>query len=267
MDIGELILDGPVLLNIKDNGVATITLNRPETFNALNKETRDAFNLALDEIEGRMNIKVVVWTGKGEALSGGGDIKMLHTLDKVRDAGQIFEQSYQGNKRFYDLPMPVIVAVNGVVAGMATGRSLAGDIIIASERAKFAANFVNIGLLPDGGATYLLYQKLGHHRAAEILFSGRILNASECLQMGIFNKVVPHEDLYPVVYALADRLANGPSVTLKYAKQLLRSCVNNDFAAIASMEAGDQVQCWSTDDFREGVQAFLDKRKAKFKGQ
>jgi 2-(1,2-epoxy-1,2-dihydrophenyl)acetyl-CoA isomerase len=266
MDIGQLIMDGPILLNIKENGVATITLNRPEVFNALNEETADAFNLALEEIEKRDDVKVIVWTGKGEALSGGGDIRMLKSLDKVSEARRIFERAYIQNKRFYDLPVPVIVAANGVIAGVATGRTLAADIIIASEKAKFAANFINIGLLPDGGTSYFLFKKLGHQRTAEILYNGKVLNTKECLELGIFNQVVSHQDLYPTVYAMADKLATGPSVALKYSKQILRSCANNDFAAIASMEAGGQVQCWSTHDFHEGVAAFLEKRKAVFKG-
>lgn len=267
MDKGKIVLDGPVMLHIKDNGVATITLNRPESLNALNTETSEAFTAVLNELEHMENVKVVVWTGAGNALSGGGDVKMLHSTEKVNDARGLFERAYMQTKRFYELPMPVIVAVNGVVAGVATGRTLAADILIASEKARFAANFINIGLLPDGGTSYFLFKKLGHHRTAEILFTGKILTAFECLELGIFNQVVPHATLYDEVYKLADKLASGPAVTLRYAKQILRSCVNGDLTAIASMEAGGQVQCWATDDFREGVQAFLEKRPARFTGK
>ena len=266
MDLGELILDGPVLLNLKRNGVATITSNSPENFNAFNNKHSEAFGRALDEIESRDNVKVVVWTGTGPALSGGGDVNMLSSTTNVRDAGETFERAYTGNKRVYDLPMPVIVAVNGAVAGVAAGLSLCADILIASEKARFAANFINIGLVPDGGTSYFLFKKLGHYHTAEILFTGKILNAGECLELGIFNRVVPDDRLYPEVYDLADKLAAGPTVALRYVKQLLRACVHNDFAAIASMEAGSQVQCWSTEDFREGALAFLEKRKPNFKG-
>lgn len=267
MDIGNLILDGPVLLNLKDNGVATITLNRPQSMNALNREMGDAFMRALDEIEKREEeVKVVVWTGAGKTFSGGGDIRMLLSTQNIADARETFRRAYIQNKRFYDLPIPVIVAVNGPVAGVSTGRCLAADIIIACEEAKFAANFANIGLLPDGGTSYFLYKKLGHHRTAEILFKGEILTAQQCLELGLFNKVVPYSELYTVVYELADRLARGPSLAYRYAKEILQSCANNDFDTIANMEIDYQVQCWSSNDFREGATAFMEKRRPQFKG-
>ncbi len=267
MDIGNPILDGPVLLNLKSNGVATITLNRPQSLNALNREMGTAFMQALDEIEKRRQIKVVVWTGAGKALSGGGDIEMLLSTENNAEARATFERAYIQNKRFYDLPMPVIVAVNGPVAGVSTGRCLAADIIIACEEAKFAVNFANIGLLPDGGTSYLLFKKLGHQHTAELLFKGQVLDAQQCLELGIYNKVVSYSELYPTVYDLADKLAKGPSIALKYIKQILRSCTDSNFDTIANMEIDYQLKCWNSNDFHEGVAAFMERRRPRFKGE
>lgn len=256
-----------ILFDVKDNGVATITLNRPDLFNSFNDIQIGEVLTACKQAKEDPTIKVLVLTGAGKAFSAGGDAGMLATMKSSFDARYIFDRSALLVKTIYDFPKPVIAAVNGVAAGAATGCTLASDILIASEKAKFAANFVNIAFVPDGGTSYFLFNKLGHHRTAEILFTGRILDAQECLDAGIFNRVVPPDTLTEEVDKLASKIASGPPITLKFMKQILRACAGKDLETIASLESGAQVICWNSEDFREGIQAFLEKRKPAFQGK
>lgn len=266
--MGGMVMEfGTIIFDVKDNGVASITLNRPESFNSFNDaqigDVMAACMLAAEDDA----IKVLVLTGAGKSFSAGGDAGMLAAMQSSFDARYIFDRSALLLQSVYNFPKPVIAAVNGVAAGAAAGLTLTCDIVIASEKAKFAANFVNIAFVPDGGTSYFLFNKLGHHRTAEILYTGTILDAQECLQAGIFNRVVPPESLQEEVANLAARIAAGPPITLKYMKQILRACTDNGLETVASLESGAQVMCWNSQDFREGIQAFLEKRKPVFQGK
>jgi 2-(1,2-epoxy-1,2-dihydrophenyl)acetyl-CoA isomerase len=239
-----------VLFDVKENGVATLTLNRPNFFNSFNDAHISDCLTVLEQVRKRDDIKVLVITGAGKAFSSGGDAGMLAAMKTAQDAAYIFQRSALLIKTVYELPKPVIAAVNGVAAGAATGFVLACDVIIASDKARFAPNFVNIAFVPDGGTSYYLFKKLGPHRAADILFTGRILNAQECLELDLVNRIVPHDNLLDEVHAYAERLAKGPSLTLKYMKEILRACVDKDVDTIAQLETGAQVVCWSSQDFR-----------------
>lgn len=256
-----------IIFKVTDDGVATITLNRPQAYNSFTDEQIEEVMVAVQEAEKRSDIKVLVLTGEGKAFSAGGDASMLAAMKTSYDARYIFDRSASLVKMIYEIPKPVIAAINGVVAGAATGCVLACDIIIASDKAKFAANFVNIAFVPDGGTSYFLFKKLGHHRAAEILFEGRTLTAEESFKLGIFNRVVPHQSLYQEVYAYAQKLARGPSLTLNYIKQILRACTDKDLKTIGDLEAGAQVICWNSEDFREGISSFIEKRPPRFQGK
>lgn len=256
-----------ILYEVKENGVATITLNRPASFNSFNDphiaDVLTALNLAANDEK----VKVLVLTGAGKSFSAGGDAAMLATMQTSFDARYIFERSSLLIKSMYEFPKPSIAAINGVAAGASTGLSLACDIIVAGDKAKFAANFVNIAFVPDGGTSFFLFNKLGPHRMAEILYTGTILSAEECLQAGIFNRVVPQDQLYDQVYALAAQIADGPPITLKYMKQIIRACADSDLDTIGKLESGAQVMCWNSQDFREGITSFIEKRKPVFQGK
>ncbi|WP_054695340.1 enoyl-CoA hydratase/isomerase family protein [Syntrophomonas palmitatica] len=213
-------------------------MNRPNSFNSFNDPHISDVLAALDLAARNDQVKALVLTGAGKAFSAGGDAAMLAGMQTSFDARYIFERSALLLKTMYEFPKPSIAAVNGVAAGAATGLALGCDILIASEKAKLAANFVNIAFVPDGGSSWFLFKKLGPHYAAEILYTGKILSAAECLQAGVFNRVVPHDALYEEVYALAAQIAAGPPITLKYMKQILRACTDNGLDTIAAMESG-----------------------------
>ncbi len=184
-----------VVFEVRDNGVATLTLNRPDSFNSFNDNLiSDCLSVA-ELAKSRDDIKVLVITGMGKSFSAGGDAGMLASMKTALDARYIFERSALLLKTFYEFPKPLIAAVNGVAAGAAVGLVLTCDVIFASDKARLAPNFVNIAFVPDGGTTFFLHKLLGYNQAADILYTGRILDAQECLALNLFTRVIPLDSL------------------------------------------------------------------------
>jgi 2-(1,2-epoxy-1,2-dihydrophenyl)acetyl-CoA isomerase len=252
----------------KDKGVAVITLNRPETRNALDDKMNHDLSVVLDEIEKDDEVRAVVITGAGNAFCSGGHLALIQRLAESTIIGR--EGVLRGGKRIMriaGLEKPVISAVNGAAVGAGCNLALAGDIVIASESAVFSQIFVRLGLLPDDGGMFILPRLVGVTQAKRLCFTGDMVNAEEAERMGLVNKVVPAEELEAEALALAGRLAQGPTKAIGLMKTIINRGLSSDLAAVCEYEAQAQSILFQTEDFKEGMQAFLEKREPKFKGR
>jgi enoyl-CoA hydratase/carnithine racemase len=252
---------------VRDNGVAILTLNRPKSLNSFNEEMCNGVLEACKRVSDDPGIKAMIITGAGKGFSAGGDISVLAAMKDPINSKEVYDMSTGAVKAVYEVGKPVIAAVNGPVAGAATALMMACDLIIASDAAKLAFNFVHIAFCPDSGCSYFLSRKVGYHKALEILWFGEIISAPEALDLGIINKVVSGEEVLNESLKWADRLVEGPLYTIAMDKKLLREADKNDFYQQAELEALYQVLCWTSADFKEGVMAFVEKRKPNYTGR
>ncbi len=253
-----------ILVEKQDN-IAKITLNLPDKLNALDLVMREELKEEMFSYQTDPEVKVVVITGAGRAFCAGGDIKTMKGVEPPAGRDRL-KNVQKLVKYMVDLEKPIISAVNGAATGAGFHIALASDIIIASEKAKFAESFVKIGLIPDMGGFYFLPMRVGVHKAKELMFTGRLFDASEADAMGLLNKLVPHEKLEEEAMMLAKSMAQGPSRS--YA--MIKSALNNWPASLQSLleiEANLQSICFATHDFKEGMNAFLEKRKPEFTGE
>ena len=255
-----------VKLEIDDNGVAVVTLNRPQYMNSFNVELCQDYPEACQMVKDN-DAKVMIVTGAGRGFCSGGDVSVLAAMDSPAKSKWTYDQSTSVVRATYEMEIPVIAAVNGAVAGAGTALMMACDLIMAADTAKIAFNFINIAFCPDSGASYFLTRLVGYQKAAEILMFGKVLKSQEAEQLGIVNKVVPADQLMDEAKSWGTKLAAGPGYTLKMDKKLLRAAMSNDFYEQAELESMYQVLSWSSDDFKEGTLAFLEKRKPEFKGR
>lgn len=251
----------------KSEGIATLTLNRPEALNAFNKEVVEEVLQALEDIKADENIRVAILTGTGEkAFSAGADIKAMKGMNALKAR----ELSLMGEKlcnALENLEKPVIAAINGYALGGGLEVAMACDIRIASETARMGQTEINIGLIPGWGGTPRLPRLIGKTKAKELIFTGRIIDAKTAEQLGIVNMVVPTDKLKEAVREFALEIASKAPVAIKVAKSLIDkgSEISLD-AAIALEREGFGVVA-STEDLQEGVSAFIEKRKPTFKGK
>jgi enoyl-CoA hydratase/carnithine racemase len=251
------------------NGVATITLNRPERLNALTFEVYRELTDTFASLRNDDSVRAVVITGAGRAFCSGGDV---HDI-----IGELFSRDMEGLLEFTrmtcelvrnirELPKPVIASLNGTTAGAGACIALASDIRLASEEAKIAFLFVKVGLSgADMGAAYLLPRVVGLAKATELLCTGDFISASEAERIGLYNRVVPSSELAGVTQELAERLARGPAFALAKTKEMLNRELNMDLEAALECEAQAQAICMQHPDYREAYEAFVEKRDAKFK--
>lgn len=256
-----------IIFDIK-GGIATITLNRPEAYNSINTELAEIFQLALDEADYTDEVRVVVITGMGKAFCAGQDIRELTNPELDIDLRFILEKNYAPIvRKIRSLEKPVIAAVNGVAAGAGANIALACDIILASEKASFIQAFSAIGLVPDSGGTYTLPRLIGRAKASAFAMLGDKVSAKEAERIGMIYKCFEVEIFENEVQKIANKLANMPTKALGLTKRALNASENNTLDEQLDLETELQLMAGATEDYEEGVNAFIQKRKPVFKGK
>lgn len=248
------------------HGVATITLNRPEVYNALNDELTFELQSAIKEVAKDDLVRAVVLTGEGKAFCSGQDLKSA--------AGQNFSFKDALQKRYNpiilgikNLPKPVICRLNGVAAGAGCSLALACDMIIAAEEAVLTEVFINIGLVPDAGSSYFLPRLVGKAKAFELCAMGSKVTGKEAQELGLVNKAVPLNQLDEALKAYTDYFSQAPTTAIGIIKKMLTKSLNSTLEEMLEYEALSQEIAGNTNDYKEGVAAFLNKRKATFTGK
>ncbi len=259
-----------LLLDIAD-GVATITLNRPERLNALSPAMRLEIHDAVTHCDGNGDVRVMVFTGAGRGFCSGGDVKTMNEANAAGASSALQDKLAPARDRavlaLRNSPKPIIAAVNGPAAGAGMNVALACDIRIASTQAKFAQSFVRRGLHPDWGGTYFLPRVVGMAKACELIFTGKIITAQEALALGIISQLVEPDALMDTVRELAGAIAAGPPVAIRLAKRALYRNVDSSLREALEFETYAQNICRETEDAKEGIQAFVEKRAPDFKGR
>jgi 2-(1,2-epoxy-1,2-dihydrophenyl)acetyl-CoA isomerase len=251
----------------KDNGLATLTLNAPDKLNAVSRKMVAEIKSAWDDIAADGSVRAVLLTGAGRGFCAGAD---LSDPDRANDAdsGSALDKFFNPVIRtMRGLPKPIVAAVNGVAAGVGMSFAMAADIAIAAKSASFLQAFARIGLLPDGGSTWFLPRLVGEQRARALAMLAPQIKAEQARDWGLIWEVVEDADLMKVATETARRLAEGPTLSLARIKEAMNRANGNDLAAQLDLERDFQRELGRSEDFREGVQAFLAKRKANFKGK
>jgi len=266
----------PTLLFERQGGVATLTLNRPEARNALTTGLFLEMERVLLEVEKDDAVRAVVLTGAGRSFSAGADLKPVSKEERRRSeapsfpgdaGGNILERGNRCILRLRELAKPVLGSINGDAVGIGCSLALATDLRIASDAARFGVVFSRIGLAPDGGASHLLRELVGTAKALELLFTGDLIDAGEALRLGLVNRVVPTDDLADATRELAERLARGPTLAYGAAKAAVHASADLPFEALLDFEARNQRVVSRSDDVKEGIRSFLERRKPEFRGR
>ncbi|WP_179354261.1 enoyl-CoA hydratase-related protein [Winogradskyella vidalii] len=251
-----------------ENKIATITLNRPEVFNSFNREMALSLQSILDDCENNPDVRAIVLTGNGKAFCAGQDLKEVTDPDSNPGFKKILEEHYNPIiTRIRSIKKPIIGAINGVAAGAGANIALACDIVVAHEKVSFIQAFSLIGLVPDSAGTYFLPRLIGFQKAQALAMLGDKISAEDAEKMGMIYKMIPLENFEEEVDKLALKLANMPTKALGMIKELFNKSMTNTLEQQLALESKLQIEAAQSDDYKEGVTAFIEKRQPKFKGQ
>ncbi|HMO53357.1 MAG TPA: enoyl-CoA hydratase-related protein [Tepidiformaceae bacterium] len=262
----------PDLITERQGGVLVVTFNRPERMNSMGGTLLPDLNAAIDEARMDDRIRAVIVTGQGRGWCAGADLQAMGS----GGSGSGNENSHRANAmdaiglvgrtilNVHNADKPMIAAVNGVAVGGGFGLCSAFDVRIASEQARFSTVFIKRALAPDCGLSWFLPRLVGPERAAELFFSGRMLNAEEALELGVVSRVVPHDQLMDASLAFANELAKMPPSAMTYTRRALKNSMSANLADHLEYEWANQKACLASPEFGEGVKAFLEKREPDF---
>lgn len=256
------------LLYTKENGIARITLNRPDAYNSVTRELAIAFQDALKDADGDKEVKVVLITGNGKAFCAGQDLNEILDEDKQFPIEKIVEEHFNPIVLLiHNLSKPVVAAVNGVAAGAGANLALLCDITVANESASFLQAFTKINLIPDSGGTYVLPRLVGFQKAIALALLGDKVSAAEADNMGMIYKHYPDDRFQEEVEKILNKLCAMPIAGLQYTKKLYNLGLDNDLATQLELERHYQNKAGHTKDYMEAVRAFVEKRKPNFTGE
>ncbi|MBM3224300.1 MAG: enoyl-CoA hydratase/isomerase family protein [Candidatus Tectomicrobia bacterium] len=259
------------LLYEHTDAIVTLTLNRPDRLNALGDTLREELYDAIVRTSDDPDARVIVMTGAGRGFCAGGDMKSAHEIQEGRQERALLDRVAPLRDKVVlamrDSPKPIIAAVNGPAAGAGMNLALACDMRIASTAARFGQTFVKRGLHVDWGGTYFLPRLVGMAKACELIFTGEMISAEEANALGLLNQLVAPEALMPTTYALARKLADGPPIAIRLAKRALYHSQDVDLRSALEFETFAQNACRDTEDAREGIRAFVEKRTPRFQGR
>ena len=260
-------MNNSILIKI-ENQVAYITLNRPDVFNSFNREMAFSLQSILDDCEHNNEVRSIVITGNGKAFCAGQDLKEVTSPELNPGFKKILEEHYNPIiTRIRAINKPIIAAVNGVAAGAGANIALSCDLVVASNKASFIQAFSKIGLIPDSGGTFFLPRLIGFQKAAALMMLGDKVTAEEAEELGMIFKVISSESFNEEVEKLAVKLANMPTKALGLIKELLSKSMTNTLDQQLELEGKLQIKAALSEDYTEGVNAFMEKRKPIFKGK
>ena len=257
-----------MLLDVSER-IATLTLNRPDKLNALSGEMMEELVPIMERLAEDKEVRCVVVTGAGRGFCAGGDIAGMASGETVPDENPVarLRRLEETSRLLHEMPKPTIAMVNGPAAGAGLSIALACDIRIAGESARFGTAFIRIGFSGDFGGTWMLQRLVGPAKARELYFTGDLIDAREAERIGLVNRVVPDDQLASETRALAERMAKGPPIALARMKQNMNLGLVSDYSTLLDAEAEGMVMTAMTEDNREAIKAFLEKRPATFHGR